>query len=270
MTIRRRLARSNLVMILIPVAIAAVLLLLGGGLALLLLERVWLPRLGLSFAALHETGEQLETAFAGAKALAAIYAGTVILALTGAFDLLLLDLMLPGVDGFTICRQVREQKKLPILMVSARTGDADKIRGLGFGADDYIEKPFSPSVLVARVKAHLAQVERLQPSPAEPAVLTVGPLTAKLDARQIFKNGVELPLKNREYELLLFLMRHPGQVFSREDLYEMIWGLESMDDNITVAVHIGRIREKLEDDPASPKLLQTVWGVGYRLRTDAV
>ena len=125
-------------------------------------------------------------------------------------------------------------------------------------------------MLVARVKAHLAQVERLQPSPAEPAVLTAGPLTAKLDARQILTNGVELPLKNREYELLLFLMRHPGQVFSREDLYEMIWGLESMGDNITVAVHIGRIREKLEDDPASPKLLQTVWGVGYRLRTDAV
>ena len=125
-------------------------------------------------------------------------------------------------------------------------------------------------MLVARVKAHLAQVERLQPSPAEPTVLTVGPLTAKLDARQIFKNGVELPLKNREYELLLFLMRHPGQVFSREDLYEMIWGLESMGDNITVAVHIGRIRKTLEDDPASLKLLQTVWGVGYRLRTDAV
>lgn len=125
-------------------------------------------------------------------------------------------------------------------------------------------------MLVARVKAHLAQVERLQPSPAEPDVLTVGPLTAKLDARQIFKNGVELPLKNREYELLLFLMRHPGQVFSREDLYEMIWGLESMGDNITVAVHIGRIRKTLEDDPASLKLLQTVWGVGYRLRTDAV
>ena len=125
-------------------------------------------------------------------------------------------------------------------------------------------------MLVARVKAHLAQVERLQPSPAQPTVLTVGPLMAKLDARQIFKNGVEFPLKNREYELLLFLMRHPGQVFSREDLYEMIWGLESMGDNITVAVHIGRIRDKLEDDPASPKLLQTVWGVGYRLRTDAV
>ena len=191
-------------------------------------------------------------------------------ALTGSFDLLLLDLMLPGTDGFTICRPVREQKKLPILMVSARTGDADKIRGLGFGADDSIEKPFSPSVLVARVKVHLAQVERLQLSKQAENAITAGPLTAKLDARQIFKNGAELPLKNREYELLLFLMRHPGQVFSREDLCELIWGLESMGDNITVAVHVGRIREKLEDDPQNPKLLQTVWGVGYRLNAGAV
>ena len=191
-------------------------------------------------------------------------------ALTGSFDLLLLDLMLPGTDGFTICRPVREQKKLPILMVSARTGDADKIRGLGFGADDSIEKPFSPSVLVARVKVHLAQVERLQLSKQAENAITAGPLTAKLDARQIFKNGAELPLKNREYELLLFLMRHPGQVFSREDLCELIWGLESMGDNITVAVHVGRIREKLEDDPQNPKLLQTVRGIGYRLNAGAV
>ena len=186
------------------------------------------------------------------------------------FDLILLDVMLPGVDGFTICRQVRAEKDLPILMVTARGEDVDKIRGLGFGADDYIEKPFSPSVLVARVKAHLAQYARLKPQADTPETITVGPLTADPTARRITKNGVDLPLKNREYELLLFLMRHPGQVFSREDLYEMIWGLESMGDNITVAVHIGRIREKLEDDPASPKLLQTVWGVGYRLRTDAV
>ena len=191
-------------------------------------------------------------------------------ALTGSFDLLLLDLMLPGTDGFTICRPVREQKKLPILMVSARTGDADKIRGLGFGADDSIEKPFSPSVLVARLKVHLAQVERLQLSKQAENAITAGPLTAKLDARQIFKNGAELPLKNREYELPLFLMRHPGQVFSREDLCELIWGLESMGDNITVAVHVGRIREKLEDDPQNLKLLQTVWGVGYRLNAGTV
>ena len=239
MTIRRRLARSNLVMIPIPVAIAAVLLLLGGGLALLLLERVWLPRLGLSFAALHETGEQLETAFAGAKALAAIYAGTVILAL----------LATVAFTNFYLTRSLFRHISAPLQTLVA---GVERIRGgnlespIGYTAEDEF-KPACDAVdaMAARLKA-------------------------SLDARQIFKNGVELPLKNREYELLLFLIRHPGQVSSREDLYEMIWGLESMGDNITVAVHIGRIREKLEDDPASPKLLQTVWGVGYRLRTDAV
>ena len=172
-------------------------------------------------------------------------------ALTENCDLLLLDLMLPGTDGFTICRAVREKKDIPILMVTALGKDVDKIRGLGFGADDYIEKPFSPSVLVARVKA--------------PKLLTVGPLSADPAQHCIRKNDAELALKNKEYELLLFLMRHPGQVFSREDLYEMIWGLESMGDNITVAVHMNRLREKIEDDPSHPTLLQTVWGVGYRL-----
>ncbi len=181
------------------------------------------------------------------------------------FGLLILDVMLPGVDGFTICRQVRAQKDIPILMVTARGEDVDKIRGLGFGADDYIDKPFSPSVLVARVKAHLAQYARLKPCADVPKTITAGPLTADPTARRITKNGAEIPLKNKEYELLLFLMRHPEQVFSREDLYELIWGLESMGDNITVAVHINRLREKIEDDPAKPKLLQTVWGVGYRL-----
>lgn len=185
-------------------------------------------------------------------------------ALEQPFDLLLLDLMLPEVDGFTICRKVREVKDIPILMVMALGKDVDKIRGLGYGADDYIEKPFSPSVLVARVKAHLAQYRRLKPSAAETTLLTVGPLTADTACHQITKNGAAVPLKNKEYELL-FLMRHPGQVFSREDLYEMIWGLESLGDNITVAVHMKRLREKIEDDPAHPQLLQTVWGVGYRL-----
>ena len=154
-------------------------------------------------------------------------------------------------------------------MVTARGEDVDKIRGLGFGADDYIEKPFSPSVLVARVKAHLTQYARLKPQPQQPQTIMVGPLTADPAARRITKNVVELPLKNKEYELLLFLMRHPEQVFSREDLYEMIWGLEAMGDNITVAVHINRLREKVEDVPSEPKLLQTVWGVGYRLHTAA-
>lgn len=181
------------------------------------------------------------------------------------FDLILLDVMLPGIDGFAICKQVRAEKDIPILMVTARGEDVDKIRGLGFGADDYIEKPFSPSVLVARVKAHLAQYARLKPCADTPKTITVGPLIADPAARRITKNGVEVPLKNKEYELLFFLMRHPEQVFSREDLYELIWGLESMGDNITVAVHINRLREKIEDTPADPKLLQTVWGVGYRL-----
>lgn len=187
-------------------------------------------------------------------------------ALEERYDLLLLDLMLPEVDGFAICRAVREKRDIPILMVTALGKDVDKIRGLGFGADDYIEKPFSPSVLVARVKAHLAQYQRLKgPAERKPKQVTAGALTADPEQRLIFKNGTALPLKNKEYELLLFLMRHAGQVFSREDLYEMIWGLESMGDNITVAVHVNRLREKIEDDPSHPKLLQTVWSVGYRL-----
>ena len=405
MTIRRRLARSNLVMILIPAAIAAVLLLLGGGLALLLLERVWLPRLGLSFAALHETGEQLETAFAGAKALAAIYAGTVILAL----------LATVAFTNFYLTRSLSRHISAPLQTLVA---GVERIRGgnlespIGYTAEDEF-KPACDAVdaMAARLKASLdaqsrqqqqrqeliagmshnlkspltsirayteglldgvakdeaartrylqtiyakeseleALVNRLfsfakldlDEAPADLVPLDIagtlqsivdscdaealdvrlgelpegrvladrelltrsianlldnsrkygaghaivsaevtakdvcisvtdnGPGVDPAQLEKIFKNGVELPLKNREYELLLFLMRHPGQVFSREDLYEMIWGLESMGDNITVAVHIGRIREKLEDDPASPKLLQTVWGVGYRLRTDAV
>lgn len=404
MTIRRRLARSNLVMILIPVAIAAVLLLLGGGLALLLLERVWLPRLGLSFAALHETGEQLETAFAGAKALAAIYAGTVILAL----------LATVAFTNFYLTRSLFRHISAPLQTLVA---GVERIRGgnlespIGYTAEDEF-KPACDAVdaMAARLKASLdaqsrqqqrqeliagmshdlkspltsirayteglldgvakdeaartrylqtiyakeseleALVNRLfsfakldlDKAPADLVPLDIagtlqsivdscdaealdvrlgelpegrvladrelltrsianlldnnrkygaghaivsaevtakdvcisvtdnGPGVDPAQLEKIFKNGVELPLKNREYELLLFLMRHPGQVFSREDLYEMIWGLESMGDNITVAVHIGRIREKLEDDPASPKLLQTVWSVGYRLRTDAV
>lgn len=404
MTIRRRLARSNLVMILIPAAIAAVLLLLGGGLVLLLLERVWLPRLGLSFAALHETGEQLETAFAGAKALAAIYAGTVILAL----------LATVAFTNFYLTRSLFRHISAPLQTLVA---GVERIRGgnlespIGYTAEDEF-KPACDAVdaMAARLKASLdaqsrqqqrqeliagmshdlkspltsirayteglldgvakdeaartrylqtiyakeseleALVNRLfsfakldlDKAPADLVPLDIagtlqsivdscdaealdvrlgelpegrvladrelltrsianlldnnrkygaghaivsaevtakdvcisvtdnGPGVDPAQLEKIFKNGVELPLKNREYELLLFLMRHPGQVFSREDLYEMIWGLESMGDNITVAVHIGRIREKLEDDPASPKLLQTVWGVGYRLRTDAV
>ena len=186
-------------------------------------------------------------------------------ALKGDYDLILLDLMLPGMDGFSMCKRLREKLDIPILMVTARTQDIDKIRGLGFGADDYIEKPFSPGVLVARVKAHLAQYTRLKPHQAESSVISVGPISIDTDARTVTARGAAVSLTNKEYELLLFLARHPNQIFSREDLYEMIWGLESMGDNITVAVHVNRLREKLEEDPAKPQLIQTVWGVGYRL-----
>ena len=186
-------------------------------------------------------------------------------ALKGDYDLILLDLMLPGMDGFSVCKRLREKLDIPILMVTARTQDIDKIRGLGFGADDYIEKPFSPGVLVARVKAHLAQYTRLKPRQAESSVISVGPISIDTDARTVTARGAAVSLTNKEFELLLFLARHPNQIFSREDLYEMIWGLESMGDNITVAVHVNRLREKLEEDPAKPQLIQTVWGVGYRL-----
>ena len=186
-------------------------------------------------------------------------------ALAGDYDLILLDLMLPGMDGFSVCRRLREKLDIPILMVTARTQDIDKIRGLGFGADDYIEKPFSPGVLVARVKAHLAQYTRLKPRQAKSSVISAGPISIDTDARTVTVRGAAVSLTNKEYELLLFLARHPNQIFSREDLYEMIWGLESMGDNITVAVHVNRLREKLEEDTAKPQLIQTVWGVGYRL-----
>ena len=185
--------------------------------------------------------------------------------LRGAFDLILLDLMLPGMDGFSVCRRLREEKDVPILMVTARREDIDKIRGLGLGADDYIEKPFSPSVLVARVRAHLARYDRLtggqQRSRPE---LQAGGLRLNPVTRRVFADGREVELKNREFELLQFLMLHPDIVFSREELYEKIWGLEAMGDNATVAVHINRVREKIEPDPGRPRYIQTVWGAGYR------
>lgn len=186
--------------------------------------------------------------------------------LEGTFDLILLDLMLPGLDGFAVCRRLRETLDIPILMVTARQEDIDKIRGLGLGADDYIEKPFSPGVLVARIKAHLAQYARLTEAPRARHEISLGGLTVNTDTRRVTVDGREVELKNREYELLLFLMRNPEVVFSRETLYERIWGMDAMGDNATVAVHINRLREKIEKDPSNPRYIQTVWGAGYRLR----
>lgn len=186
--------------------------------------------------------------------------------LYGNFDLILLDLMLPGMDGFAVCRKLREKVNIPILMVTARQEDIDKIRGLGLGADDYIEKPFSPGVLVARVKANLAQYERILGTGKPPSEIALGAIRLNTGTHRVFVEGREVELKNKEYELLLFLMLNVDMVFDRETLYEKVWGLEAMGDNATVAVHINRLREKLEKDPANPHYIETVWGAGYRFR----
>ena len=190
-------------------------------------------------------------------------------ALTGGFDLMLLDLMLPGCNGYDVCRRIRDRVDIPILMVTARTDSVDKIRGLGLGADDYIAKPFDPAELVARVKAHLSRYARLTGTsvkkPPETQVLTVGDVQIFPQSWKVFKAGREIKMPNREFLLLKFLAENPNIVFSKERLFETIWGFDYVGDSATVTVHIGRIREKIEDDPARPKLIETVWGAGYRL-----
>lgn len=182
-------------------------------------------------------------------------------------DLVLLDLMLPGLDGFSVCKKLREITDIPILMVTARKEDIDKIRGLGLGADDYIEKPFSPNVLVARVKANLSQYERLKKSETKKeSIIDIGDYRINTSAHRVFKHGEEIELKNKEYELFLFLVMNADIVFDKETLYEKVWGLDSLGDTATVTVHINRLREKLEDDPSKPKHIKTVWGAGYRFK----
>lgn len=188
-------------------------------------------------------------------------------ALTGEYDLILLDLMLPGMDGMEICRQIRNKVDVPILMVTARTEDVDKIRGLGLGADDYITKPFSPSVLVACVKSNLAQYDRLKSAEGAPREeLSIGHVRLNAATRRVYVREREVELKNKEYELLHFLMENPDTVFSKDALYERLWGLDAAGDNRTVPVHINRLRERIEKDPANPRYIQTVWGAGYRFK----
>lgn len=183
------------------------------------------------------------------------------------FDLIILDLMLPKIDGYEICKRIRAQTNIPILIVSAKTAEYDKIRGLGLGADDFIVKPFSPTELVARVKANLAQYERLtKKSGALNSELQIKDILLNRVARRVFVKGKEIDLKHKEYELLLFLMSNPDSVFTKEFLYERIWGMDAFGDLKTVAVHINRLREKIEDDPQNPFYLQTVWGAGYRFK----
>ncbi len=185
------------------------------------------------------------------------------------FDLILLDLMLPGKSGYEICREIRDQIDIPILMVTARRESVDKIRGLGLGADDYIEKPFDPAELLARVHANLRQYERLkkitEEKNEEPEEIRIGDLRILLHSWKVYKGEREIKFPNREFEILKFFAMNPNIVFSKEQIFEKIWGYNYMGDSATVMVHINRIREKIEDDSKNPKILETVWGAGYRL-----
>jgi len=192
------------------------------------------------------------------------------MALSGEYRLVLLDVMLPGADGFAICRALRKELDIPILIVSARLEDVDKIRALGLGADDYIVKPFSPSELAARVKAHITRYNRLKGGePTAPTSLHFGTLEIQPWTHRVFVAGREVHLASREFELLLFLAEHPQIVFSKETLYDRVWDLDAMGSTSTVSVHMNRLREKIEEDPSNPKWLQTVWGSGYRFNSEA-
>lgn len=188
-------------------------------------------------------------------------------ALKEGFDLIILDLMLPGVDGFEICKKIREEKNIPVIMVSAKKDDIDKIRGLGLGADDYMTKPFSPSELVARVKAHLARYERLIGSGVqENETIEIRGIKIDKTARRVWINGEEKPFTSKEFDLLTFLAQNPNHVFTKEELFSKIWDMESIGDIATVTVHIKKIREKIEFNTAKPQYIETIWGVGYRFK----
>ena len=188
-------------------------------------------------------------------------------ALNEDFNLIILDLMLPNVDGFEICKKVREKKNTPILMVSAKKDDIDKIRGLGLGADDYVTKPFSPSELVARVKAHLARYERLIGSnTVENDIVEIRGIKIDKTARRVWVNGEEKQFTTKEFDLLTFLAENPNHVFTKEELFRKIWDMESIGDIATVTVHIKKIREKIEMNTNKPQYIETIWGVGYRFK----
>jgi len=188
-------------------------------------------------------------------------------ALNEEFDLIILDLMLPVVDGFEICKRIRSEKNTPILMVSAKKEDIDKIRGLGLGADDYITKPFSPSELVARVKAHLTRYERLIGSGiAENELIEIRGLKIDKTARRVYVNEEERNFTTKEFDLLTFLAQNPNHVYTKEELFSKIWDMESIGDIATVTVHIKKIREKIEFNTAKPQYIETIWGVGYRFK----
>ena len=188
-------------------------------------------------------------------------------ALAEEFDLIILDLMLPGIDGFEICKRIREDKNVPILMVSAKKDDIDTMRGLGLGADDYLTKPFSPSELVARVKAHMARYNRLVGSHTkENDIVEVRGIRIDKTARRVFVDGEERTFTTKEFDLLTFLAENPNHVFTKEEIFREIWDMDSIGDIATVTVHIKKIREKIETDTSKPQYIETIWGVGYRFK----
>lgn len=184
------------------------------------------------------------------------------------FSIVVLDLMLPGMDGFEVCRNIREKKDIPIIMVSAKKEDIDKIRGLGLGADDYMTKPFSPSELVARVKAHLSRYERLVNTASKPAndVIEIRGIKIDKTARRVYMDGEEKAFTTKEFDLLTFLAENPNHVYTKEELFREIWDMDSFGDIATVTVHIKKIREKIEIDNTKPQYIETIWGVGYRFK----
>lgn len=208
---------------------------------------------------LTSEGYETETAHDGEEGLKK--------ALSTDYDLMLLDVMLPKMDGFELLERVRFEKDIPILLVTARKEDIDKIKGLGLGADDYVTKPFSPGELVARVKAHLSRYSRLIGiADLEKDVLKVRGLRLERKTKRVFVNGEEKRLTVREYELLYFFMTHPNKVYSKQDLFREVWGSEGYGDLATVPVHVNKLREKIEVDRDNPQYVETVWGMGYRLK----
>ncbi|WP_139996250.1 response regulator transcription factor [Paenibacillus paridis] len=188
-------------------------------------------------------------------------------AMEGQYDLVVLDLQLPGMDGYELCRRIRAEKEVPILIVSAKKEEIDKIRGLSLGADDYITKPFSPSELVARAKAHLQRYERLmgKREARGPEKIRIRGLQIDASSRRVYVNDKEVQFTTKEFDLLSFLAQNPNHVFSKQELFEQLWDMDSLGEIATVTVHIRRLREKIEADPSNPQYIETIWGAGYRL-----
>ncbi len=207
---------------------------------------------------LHLNGYKCEIAQDGAQGLKS--------ALQGIYDVVIVDLMLPGKDGYEIIKELRKKFEIPILVVSARTEDIDKIRGLDFGADDYLTKPFSPAELAARVKSHINRYERLKGNNTSSETIAHGGLEINTASHRVFVNGKEIQLTSKEYATLVFLATNPNIVFTKEHIFERVWGDDIYGDTATVPVHIQKIRKKIEKDPANPEFIETLWGTGYRFK----